>query len=217
MTTRSRVASTILLGAALILGVLVVVLLRVPDKVISTNSTVITEEVSPLRPSATVCQGGELIPASTAAIRMSLGAIAHPGPAISVTISRGGQIVSEGHRAGGWIGASLTVPLSPPVTRPISARICATRSGAALPVEIAGGSAPAAIAATLDGKPLQGRMRVEYLGHGQQSWLARSERVARRLGLGRWPSGTWIVLPLVAMMAGAIALGIWLLLREAST
>jgi hypothetical protein len=83
-----------------------------------------------------------------------------------------------------------------------------------MPVELAGNVAPRALAATVNGKPLRGRLRIEYLARGHRSWLSLAKHVARRLGLARTPSGTWIVLPLVAMMAIAVALGGWLLMRE---
>lgn len=215
MTTRSRVAITLALGLGVIAVALVVVVLQSPDEVISSNSTVVTEELGLFREHTVVCQAEERLPAAAVAARVSLGAVAHPGPAVFVSFSQHGHIVATGHRGGGWLGDSLALPLTPRVAALADTTICLTRGPATLPVELAGGAAASARAATVNGKALPGRLRVEYLRHGQRSWLSLAEHVARRLGLGRSPAGTWIVLPLLAMMAAAIALGVWLLMREA--
>lgn len=215
MTTRSRVAITLALGLTLIAAALIVVVLQSPDEVISSNSTIVTTELGLFREHTVVCQEAERIPAAAAAVRVSLGAVAHPGPAVFVSFSDKGHIVATGHRASGWLGDSLALPLTRRVTTLSDTTICLTRGPATLPVELAGDVAPSASAATVNGKALPGRLRVEYLRRGQRSWLSLAEHVARRLGLGRSPAGTWIVLPLLAMMAAAITLGVWLLMREA--
>ncbi|HXW59629.1 MAG TPA: hypothetical protein VEJ23_09165 [Solirubrobacteraceae bacterium] len=207
-------AITLMLGLALIAVALIVVVLQSPDEVISSNSTIVTEELGLLRQHTFVCQEAEGLPAAATAVRVSIGSIAHPGPAVLVSFSDKGHIVASGHRAGGWIGASLALPLTARVTAFSGTTICLTRGPATLPVGLAGGAAPSASVATVNGKALPGRLRVEYLRRGQRSWLSLAEHVARRLGLGRSPAGTWIVLPLLAMMAAAIALCVWLLMRE---
>jgi hypothetical protein len=203
------------LGFILITAVLGVILLQAPDGVLSTNSITVTQELGLFRERTTVCQANERLPASTAALRVSLGAIADVGPAVSVTVSHAGQGAARGHRSAGWNGSSLTVPLQPPVATPIDATICLTRGPGGMPVELTGNNAPTALAATANGKPLPGRMRIEYLRRGHRSWLSLAKRVARRLGLGHAPLGAWILLPLAAMMAIAVTLGAWLLIHEA--
>jgi hypothetical protein len=213
MTTRQRVVITLASGLALIAVVLVVVLLQAPRKIISTNYIPISQGLGLLSPNTTVCQADERIPASTAALRMSL--IAYIGPAVSVTVSHQNQVLARGHRNAGWVSSSLTLPLQRQVTTPSEATICLTRGGGAAVAGLEGATVPGALAATVDGMPLPGRLRVEYLARGHQSWLALAKHVARRLGLGHSPSGTWIVLPLVLIMALAVTFGAWLLLREA--
>jgi hypothetical protein len=41
-----------------------------------------------------------------------------------------------------------------------------------------------------------------------------AETVARHVGLGRAPSGTWVVLLLLIAMGAVLATASWLLLRE---
>ena len=201
-------------GIAVITAVIIAVVLHAPQPAISSNYVNVSQELGLFRQHKTVCQANERLPASTVALRISL--ISHVGPAVAVTVSHEGQIVASGRHGAGWVSASLTLPLHPQVTTPRETKICLTRGPGGLPVEISGDTAPRALAATVDGKPLEGRMRVEYLGRGQKSWLSLAKRVARRMGLGRSPSGTWVVLVLLAMMAAAVALGGWLLIQEAS-
>lgn len=215
MTTRSKVVITLAVGFALITAALVALLVQAPDQIISTNSVAVAEELGVFSPRTTVCQANERLPASTTALRMSL--IAYIGPAVSVTVSQGAHRIATGHHGGGWISGSLTLPLKPAVaTTATDATICLTRDRGATLAGFFGNVAPKALAATSNGAPLPGRIRTEYLTRGRQSWLSMARHVARRLGLGHSPSGTWIVLPLVVMMAAAIALGAWLLTRERS-
>src|ERR1039458_1004774 len=212
MTTRYQVAITLAFGLVLITAALVGLLAQTPDEVRSTNYITGQQELGLLRPHATVCQADERLPASTAALRMSL--IAYIGPAVSVTVSRGGQIIASGHRDAGWVRGSLTLPLQPRVATPQDVKICLTRDPGVGLAGLFGHVTPRALAATSDGMPLPGRMRIEYLARGHRSWFSLAEHVARRLGLGHSPSGTWIVIPLAAMMAIAVALAAWLLMRE---
>jgi hypothetical protein len=214
MTTGSRVTITIASGLVLITAMLVAILVQVPKRIISTNYVTVTQELGLFREHATVCQGPERLPAATAAVRLSLSTIAHVGPAVSVALSSQGRLVATGHRNAGWASGALTLPLHPPVATPVDAKICLTRGSGGMPVELVGDGARGPLPATVNGKPLAGRLRVEYLAGGRRSWFSLAEHVARRLGLGHAPSGTWTVLALAALMAIAVTLAGWLLLRE---
>jgi len=214
MTARAKAAATLAIGLVVIVAALVAILLKAPDEVIASNSVTVGQELGFFHEHTTVCQARELIPASTTALRVSLGAVAHPGPAVSVTVSHEGGVAATGHHDAGWVSSSLTLPLGPRVRTPIAATVCLTRSSGGMPVEVAGNTAPAAAAATVNGRPLPGRMRIEYLAHGHRSWLSLAKGVTRRMGLVHTPSGGWIVLPLAVLMTIAAALGAWLLIRE---
>jgi hypothetical protein len=201
------------LGLVVITAALVGVLAQTPKKVIASNYVKVAEELGLFPKNTTVCQAGERIPASTVALRISI--VAHVGPAVAVTVSHAGHIVAKGQLDAGWESASPTLPIHPPVAEPLQATICLTRAAVALPVELAGSEAPKALLATSNGQALEGRMRVEYLGTGNRSWLSLAKQVARRLGLGHATSGAWIALPLIALMTMMVALAAWLLMREA--
>ena len=209
---RSRVAYTLLAGFLAIGAVLVATLTKAPAEALSSNGVTVIGDFGSFEGKAVVCQASERIPASTAAIRVSL--IANIGPAVSVVLVSGNRIVARGERGPGWASGSLTLPLHPTVGRAIDAEICLTRNPVAIPVGLFGNLAPRALAARSDGEPLPGRMRVEYLVPGRRSWYSLGRHVARRLGLGHVPSGGWIVVPLAAMMAMGLSLATWLLMRE---
>jgi hypothetical protein len=213
MTPRKQVAVTITVGFAVIVIVLLVVLLQTPSTPISSNAVTVERELGLFSGRATVCQKDERLPVSTSALRMSL--VSYIGPEVSVTVLHAGRVLAAGRRAGGWVSSFLTLPLHPAARASQYVEICLTRSPGNRAVGLFGNSAPRALAATSNGQPLPGRLRIEYLKPGSESWLARATSVARRVGLGHSPSGTWIVLPLASLMAAAIALGAWLLLREA--
>jgi hypothetical protein len=215
MSMRHQVAITMALGALLIAVVLIVTLARSPPVIISTNYTTVTRELAHFISHTTVCQPTERLPPSTAALRISL--VSQVGPAVFLTVSHEGQVVARGHHDGGWASSTLTLPLEPPPERPLDVKICLTRDPGGTPVELTGQATSSARATTVDGRALPGRLRVEYLGRGHSSWLSQATHVARRLGLSHTPSGTWIALPVVALVLTAVGLGAWLLMREAST
>jgi hypothetical protein len=189
------------------------VLLEAPPMVIASNSVTVTRELAHFPSHAIVCQAGEVLPASTTALRMSL--IAYVGPAVSMAVSHDGHVIARGHHGAGWVSGSLTLQLHPEITRAMSVNICLTRDPVAIPLGLFGNSSTRRLAARVNSRPLPGRMRVEYLKRGHHSWLSLARYVARRMGLGHFPSGGWIVIPLTAIMAADLGLGLWLLRREA--
>jgi hypothetical protein len=200
------------LGALIIAGLLLGVLLQTPERVIASNSVTIAGELGSAPSGSTVCQAGERLPASTQTLRVSLAG--YLGPEVSLSVLRGGVAVARGEHHAEWVGGSLTFGLRPAIRSETAATICITRDSTRRALSLLGGeSAPGAVA-TEGRTPLAGRMRVEYLTRGNRSWLASAESVARRLGLGHSPGGTWIVLLLVAMMACACVLGTRLLIGE---
>ena len=201
MPRQARVTAAIALGALVIAGLLLGVLLQRPDRVIASNYVTVEGELGAVQPGTEVCQAGEQFPASTEAVRLSIAA--YLGPAVSLTVTHEGVVIARGHHAAEWVSGSLTFPLSRAIGARTEATICLTRDRRDLALGLLGGVAPAVVAARSNGAPLAGRLRVEYLAHGQRSWLSLAHTVARRLGLGHSPSGTWIVLLILAMMAAA--------------
>jgi hypothetical protein len=162
--------------------------------------------------SGSACQHNELLPAKTTAIGVSLNA--SDGPRVTVTVLSANTIVTHGNSAAGWLGRLVTIPVAPLGHAVREATVCVAFSGADERVRFLGVHTPARSAAISHGRLLPGRLTIEYMRRGHSSWWSLALAVARRMGLGRAWAGTWVVLLVAIMMAGAIALASWLTARD---
>ncbi len=137
-----------------------------------------------------LCQDGELLPKDTAAIRLSLSADARTGPALALTARRGGELLTRGSRAAGWSGRSIAIPVQRVAETVDDVRVCVRlgRNGAVL-LHGAVFESGSPAGATLDGGPVGGQLRIEYLRSGRESWWSYAPTVLHRLGLGRGWTG----------------------------
>jgi hypothetical protein len=200
-----------LLGAFAIVGV---VLAEHPLTLIATNSTSASQELDVTGHGvARGCQGGELLPGGTRAIRISLEAFT--GPSMRVTALSGSRVITSGSRGSGWSAATVTVGVKTVSQTVRSARICFTSGEISEPMTVYGSNTSPAIAARSgQGVPLAGRFRVEYLGRADSSWLAMVSSVARHMGLGRAWSGTWVAWWVLVLTLVTAGLASYLALRE---
>ncbi|HEY4917935.1 MAG TPA: hypothetical protein VIH92_13565 [Solirubrobacteraceae bacterium] len=188
------------------------VLSRSPVTVLAASGPPPSSEVGLTRRGATACQSDERLPSGTRAIRLSLGAFT--GPALSVRATSGIRVLTSGARGSGWDGETVTVPVTE-VSRTISpVKVCfAIAKGGGEAVEVlANRIGPAAVAG--EGRPLAGRLTIEYLGRGRSSWLALLPSIATRLGLGRAWGGAWIAVLVAILMLLATILASGLIVRE---
>lgn len=161
---------------------------------------------------AEACQAGEVLPRATSAVRLGLGATL--GPQVSVRVIADTHVLARGVHGPGWEGASVTIPLRPATATVSPVTICVRLANLNGTVSMFGSPTGRGEAATSEGKPLPGRMHIEYLGTPQRSWWSMASAIAQRLGLGRAASGTWNAF-LVMLLAGTlVALSAWLLTRE---
>jgi hypothetical protein len=159
------------------------------------------------------CQQHETLPAGVSAIRLSLYDVY--GPRLSVKVLAGGHVIASGDRAAGWIGESPTVPLNPVSHASRDTKLCFSLGRPVGLAAIDGSSTHAAGGLTYaDGHRVGGRMRTEYLKPGARSWWSLAPSIARRMGLGHWPAGTWMALPLGATIVVIAVSAAWLIARE---
>lgn len=202
------VAGFTLLGVALLLT-----LLGSPMTVAATNKAPSGEApIGSTSSGATYCQARETLPNRTTAIRIWLDAAA--GPRVRAVVYFGGRAIAGGTRGSDWIGGSVTIPVKP-LARTVSATtVCVSFQLRDETIVIQGMPSAAVVAAHDGRRPLAGRMAIEYLRPGTRSWLSLATEVARRMGLGRAPGGTWIVLLALALFGTAVTLASRLLLQE---
>ena len=159
-----------------------------------------------------MCQADELLPRGTSALRLAFNMAL--GARLSVEASAGGRVVAHGLRASGWRGSDVTVPLTSTVSEAQHVTICMSFGVSNEPVGLIGGQTQPAKAARDDGKPLPGRVKIEYLHTGSRSWWSLAPDVVRRMGLGRAWSGSWVALLVAALMLATLAVGGWIAVRE---
>jgi hypothetical protein len=196
-----------LVGLALIALAIAVTLSGSPVTVAGGNAIQAKTSV-PTRGDVRVCQGGENLPRDATGIRLWM--IANVGPRVKVEVLAGGRVLTRGEHGAGWgIDNTVTVPIEA-VPRPIpDATVCVTLGAAVESIYVFG----AQVGGAARGKGGTVELRIEYLRASGGSWWSRILAVARRIGFGRAPSGTWIALLALALMAVVVALTSWALLR----
>jgi hypothetical protein len=198
---------------ALLLLALILVLSGSPLVVAYANPVPPDQPIFTAPGGAGACQDGETMPAHVSAIRLI--AVAVVGPRVHVTVSSNGRTLASGTTASGWTSGAVTVALAP-LDHPLTgARVCFSIGPSAESVEVGGSaSAPVNAARTLDGRTLPGRFTVEYMRPSSASWWSSIDTVARRLGLGHAPSGSWLAVALLLVMGAVVATAGWLTVRE---
>jgi hypothetical protein len=185
---------------------------RSPVALVGRNSVENYEEIGPLRGPGTVCQSGEALPRGTSAVQLPLYAIY--GPRLTVTASSEGRVITRGERGSGWIGETVTVQVNH-VSRSFSGvNICTTLGHTDEEVGVSGDKTHTAAAVTDRGRPLGGRMKIEYLHSGHRSWWSLASWVAGHMGVLRAPSGSIVALLVILGIAGMVLITAWLTIKE---
>ncbi len=208
-----RTAVALVTGLLVLALALVVALSGSPLVLARTNGVLEKEKLAETYSAARACQSGEILPAGISAIRLALES--GVGPRLSVKVLSGTHTLTAGAVGSGWISSTVTVPVRPVSRAAANVRVCFVLGRTGERVALMGSpTSPTVAARDNEGRPLPGRITIEYLRPGNDSWWSLVHAVARRMGLGRAPSGGWIVLPLLAFMGTVVAISSWLVLRE---
>jgi hypothetical protein len=220
---------TVAAGLALIAAIGAFTLTRSPPRVVRVGvpggENGGTKLLAEVQNKVAICQAGEALPAGVSAIRLSLWGFY--GAHVHVRVYSGSQLLTSGQRGPDWTSDTVTVPVKPLSRTTANVSLCFAIGPNSQPIDLLGVNTPAPAsdvvasndtptpaAAASEQALLGGRVGVEYLASGEGSWWSRILPVARRLGLGRSYSGTWIALLLAALMAAVAALAVRLTLRE---
>jgi hypothetical protein len=213
VTIAKRARIALAAGFALFALALVLVLLDSPPEVAGTNGVPALSAVGYLAGGAKGCQQGGTIPRGTSAVRLSFGS--NVGPSVAVRAYSNSSLVTEGSRPSGWgITETVTVPVKTVAETAPNSELCITLGPVTEPVEVHG-AALSARGPNGTVKRLE-RFRIEYLRQAGGSWWSRISTVARRLGLGHAPSGTWVAVLELLLMLAAAAIAVRLVLRTAA-
>jgi hypothetical protein len=195
------VGVVIAVGMLAILGFGIGILLKREPRSGGANLATDTGFVIPLAHGQQLCDPGEIVPADTAALRVSAEARG-PAPELSATIASGSMPSRSGRLGAGWHTGTLDIPVAR-VTQTIVGTVCLANRGAN-EVRL-GGSAPNSSIIQIAGKPFDGRPRVEYMRPGRESWLSLLPALSHRFSLGKsdlvrhWAAAAAIVLVLIAV------------------
>jgi hypothetical protein len=206
----SAVWMPIALAASIALGViaLIVLLSGSAPRLAGTNDVVPAARIGNRSHGGQICQRGETLPADTAAIRISLGAPAgRGGPQVGIVVGTAtGSSLTQGRRAAGWAGSSVTVPVHR-VTRATGDTTACVLIGTGAPVVLAIGQPTPPLMPAMSGRvPVPGAMRLDYLRAGRESWWSYAPAVAQHIGFGRGTlGGTWVSFAIVLLVLAATA------------
>ena len=210
--TRTVISVRVALAVGLLLVAIAlgVVLSRSPLTVAGTNSIPAGLATTGALGGKSRCQPDETLPRGTSAIRVSVVAIA--GPRVTLQARSRALVITHGERGAGWgVAETTTVPVNHVLRTTPNTEICIAFGPALEPITIHG----AVRTTTVGGGTRAGvRFRVEYLRPGHTSWWSMASSVARRMGLGHSPTGTWIAWLIIALMITVAALASRLILRE---
>ncbi len=160
-----------------------------------------------------VCQGGEVLPVGTSAIRLL---IHSPmiGPRVSVEVFEGARVVARGTRESGWTAGVVTVPVRPLARTTPAVSVCFTFARSPWLVGLTGTLTSPTTAARYEGQALAGRVGIEYLQAGHRSWWSRVRSIARQMSFGHAGGGIWIPLLVLALIVSIGGLSSWLVVQE---
>ncbi len=207
-----RIKIVLATGLTFIAIAVFVALLHSPSTVAFTNGVQPSTPLLAADENVGACQRGETLPAGTSAIRLQIDATT--GPRVAVGVIDDGRLITQGTAGTAWYGSAVTVPVRPLDRTIAHVTVCFKLSALSGSVALFGEPTKRTLAATSDGRPLPGRLRIAYLQSAHRSWWSLAGAVIEHMGLGRAASGSWIVLPIVLLAAGAIAVGSWILTQE---
>ncbi len=211
--SRAAVGAVLAVGLAALLVTSLVILADHASRRSGTDLTTDTGYAISLGPGQQLCQPGELLPADTAALRIDADPRGAAGPPLQARLGGPSGALSEGRLAPGWSRGLVRIPLAR-LARESSGEVCLRNVGAQT---IAfGGELPAqGFQITVAGQTFPGRLRIEYLRPGRESWLALTPTIVHRFSLGKSDLVRhWAAAGVLALMLIAAAFAGWALLRE---
>jgi len=177
--------------------------------------------VAGVPPGQQACQGAELLPADTAAVRLTIGTYGRPGPPLALTATGpSGRPLTAGALAAGWHQGVVRIPVRRVSTATNNARIClrvpSPPRGSAIAL---GGNPEPGFAIEIDGRSFQGvRARLDYLRPGRESWYQLLPTIVHRSTIAK--AGflrTWEWAAVLALVVASAFLAIRTVLRSAAS
>jgi hypothetical protein len=164
---------------------------------------------------ARYCQGSEVLPARTTAIRVSL--TTSIGPRVRLQVRSGQATVASGEQARGWNGGVVTVPVRPLPAAVHAVEVCVSFEGQNELLTLHGQSVAGLPPTYGPQGALAGSMRLEYLRAGTSSWASKIPTIVAHMGLARALEGSAIAYLALALALAVAALVAHTIIRELPT
>jgi len=204
----------LLLGLLALVLVAAVVLAQGAPRRAGTNLAANTGFVIPLAAGEQLCQPSELVPGDTSGLRLSAHSGAPSGPRLRVTMSVAERPLAAGALSAGWKSGPITIPLSRVAETAQDVMVCLVDRGPG-PVSFGGSVPDANFYVVLGGKPLNGRMRTEYMRPGRESWFSLTPTLVHRFSIAKGDLiRHWAAPAALVLMLLAIALAVGTIVRE---
>ena len=117
------------------------------------------------------CQGGELLPADTAAVQITIGTYGAPGPGLRLTFTGPhGEALASGGLPAGWRQGAVRIPVTHVSSATEGVRVCLANVGPQR-IAIAGDLPDPGNQMDVAHTSVEGRLRYDYMRPGRESWF----------------------------------------------
>src|SRR5271166_6214247 len=125
-----RARTVLAVGIGAIVAVFAVLLLHRGQRRSGSDLTPNGAFVAALGPGQRACQEGELLPADTAAVRITIGTYGRPGPPVRLTVTGPhGETLTAGGLRAGWRQGVVQIPVAHVSSATEGARVCLFSDG----------------------------------------------------------------------------------------
>jgi hypothetical protein len=202
-------------GLLMLVGAAILILLQSGPRRAGSNLTAEVGFAIPLDPGQELCEPGELLPGDTGALQLDAETGGSRGPALGARINGPtGAPLSSGQLAAGWRAGSVRIPVARVAQTVPGATVCLRNQGPGK-VAFAGSVPDSVFQIQLAGKPLGGRLRIEYMRPGSETWLGLLPTLAHRFSLAKSNLVRhWAAAGVLVLMLLAIALATWTIVKE---
>lgn len=204
----------VLIGGLVALAIAVVVAGTRPSPAILGSNGVRPEAFVAVVPAdRTVCQSGQVLPATTASLTMTIGTYGRAGSPVQVGLRDAeGALLARGRLRPGWQQGRISVPLDRTIARDVaSARLCLTNRGRR-DIAVAGSVTERRFAARVGRRAAAGRISALYVSGRRPSHFARVEPIVHAManGPGLWGQvAPWAALALAAAALTGVVRTLW--------
>lgn len=169
-----------------------------------------------IAPSASVCQGGEFVPAGSGSIAPWVGGVnGAPGAELSALVTEGGRTVASGRLPRGYVRGVTRIPLRAAVPRDYENATVCFKNESPAPVNFFGDFvAPGKHGAVAPGGPAN--LRLDWFAPKPQTWWGTVNRIAERFPLVKASFlGPWSFWVALAILLAVSATAVTRVVREA--